>query len=220
MHPWRNVIIGKTEELETKACFLCLERIPCSDGDMEEVKQHLINVHSGKIHLEDLVEMCKEAEEKEKREGWSIDDTLEEERDRREAQERKIAESGGWMILFRKKKMSKKCLDNYDEAENNEVDCFLCQEIVKSCEYSKHLEKQHGAIFGLKEIMKAGEKSQSSPLNEEQPETEEAEPNKVRTDADTVKEMVEMKYLSMKRKIRSPRKRLFSRKYKIKDQVN
>ena len=85
-----------------------------------------------------------------------------------------------------------------------------------SCEYNKHLEKQHRLIFGLKEIMKAGDKSQSSLLNEE-PETGEAEPKIIRTDADTVKEMVEMKYLSKKRKIRirSPRQRLFSRKYKV-----
>ena len=77
-------------------------------------------------------------------------------------------------------------MDNNEKAEIKEVDCFLCQLIVKSCEYRKHLEKQHGVIFGAKEIMKAGEKS--SPINEEQP--------KVRTDADTVKELVEMKYLS------------------------
>ena len=64
--------------------------------------------------------------------------------------------------------------------------------------------------------MKAGEESQSSPLKKE-PETGESEPKIVRTDADTVKEMVEMKYLSKRRKIRirSPRQRLFSRKYKL-----
>ena len=40
-----------------------------------------------------------------------------------------------------------------------DVVCFLCQKklIVKSREYSKHLEKQHGVIFGVKEILKAGD---------------------------------------------------------------
>ena len=184
MHPWKNVIIGKTEELETKACFICLERIPCSDGDMEDVKQHIINVHSAKTHLEELVEMCIEAEAKEEREGWIIDDILEELRDKRESQERKRAESGGWM--FRKKKMPE-FFNNNEEAENKEVECFFCQQklIVKTCEYRKHLEKQHGVIFGVKEIMKVGE-----------------EPQVMNTDADIVKELVEMKFLKNKRKIR------------------
>ena len=39
----------------------------------------------------------------------------------------------------------------------------------------------------------------------------------ITTDADTVKELVEMKFLTNKRKIRlrSPRQRLFSRKYQV-----
>ena len=196
MHPWKNIIKGKTEELETKTCFTCLKRIPCSDDDIE-LKLHLFNFHSANVHLKDLVEMCTEAEEKEKREGWNIDDILEEERDRREAQERKRAESEGFMVLFRKKKMPE-CLDNNEEAEIKEVDCFLCQEklIVKSCEYREHLEKQHGVLFGVKEIMKAGEKYI---LPNEEPE--EAELEVIRTDADTVKELVEMKLLTNKRTI-------------------
>ena len=132
--------------------------------------------------------MCTEAEEKEEREGWSINDILEEERDRKEAEERERAESGGWMVMFRKKKSTSEFLENSEEEENDEVDCFLCQEklIVKSFEYNEHLEKQHGVIFGVKEIMKAGEKYQSIPPNEEPDhETEEAEPEVIRTDADT-----------------------------------
>ena len=219
MHPWKNIINGKIEELETKACFICLARIPCSNGDMEEVKQHFINVHSAKDHLEELVEMCTEAEEKREKEGWSIDQILEELGDRREDQERQRAESGGWMGMFRKKKMPE-CLDNSEEVEHDEVGCFLCQEklIVKSCDYSKHLEKQHGVIFGVKEIMKAGEKYQSILPNEEPDhEIEEAEPEIIRTDADIVKELVEMKYFTKKRRIRlrSPTQRLFSKKYKV-----
>ena len=78
----------------------------------------------------------------------------------------------------------------------------------------KHFE----VIFGLREIMKAGEKYQSIHPNEDPyHETGEAEPKVIRTDADTVKELVEMKYLTKKSKIRlrSPRQRLFSRKYKV-----
>ena len=200
MHPWKNIIKGNTKELETKACFICLERMPCSDDDIE-LKLHLYKVHSAKVHLKELVDMCTEAEEREEREGWSIDDILEEVRDRKEAEERQRAGSGGWMVMFWKKKETSVCLDNNKEAENNEVDCFLCQMIVDDCEYKKHLEKQHGVIFGMKEIMGVGEKS---PYNEEPDhETGEAQPVIVRTDADTVKEMVEMKYLT--KRIRSPR---------------
>ena len=98
--------------------------------------------------------------------------------------------------MFRKKKM-------YDRLDNNdEVDCFLCQEFVKSCEYDKHLEKLHGVIFGVKEIRKAGEKRQCfPPVEEPGHETAETEMKETRTDADTVKELVEMKYLTKKRKI-------------------
>ena len=89
---------------------------------------------------------------------------------------------------------------------------------MKSLEYKRHLEKHHGVIFGMKEIMKEGEKNQSFPPNEEpDQETRQPEPKTFRTDADIVKEMVEMKYLSKRRtmRLRSPRQRLFSRKYKV-----
>ena len=130
-----------------------MERIPCSDDDIE-LKLHLFKVHSAKVQLKELVEMCTDAEEREEREGWSIDDILE--RDRREAGERQRAESGGWMVMFRKKKSTPNYLDNSEEADNNEVDCFLCQEVLRTCEYNKHLEKLHGVLFGVKEITRAG----------------------------------------------------------------
>ena len=217
MHPWKNIINGNTEELTTKACFICLERIPFSDDDIE-LKLHLFKVHSVKFHLKELVWMCREAELREQREGWNIDEIFEEERDRRKAEGRTRAESGGWKVLFRKNTIPE-CLDN-EEAENIEVDCFLCKEKlnVKSLGYEKHLEKQHGVIFSVKEIMKAGEKYQSFQPNEETDhKTGEAEPKTNRTVAETVTELVEMKYLSKKRKIRlrSPGQRLFPRKYKV-----
>ena len=161
MHPWKKIIRGKIEELEKKACFICLERIQDSDDD-KELKVHLFKVHSVKVHLKEIVEMCTEAEEREEREGWSLDDTLEEERDRREAEAKKRAESKG---IFKRKKRTPESLDNM-RGETNGVDCFLCQEQLNSCDYDKHLEKKHGVIFGVKDIKKAGESNEEGPRHE------------------------------------------------------
>ena len=73
------------------------------------------------------------------------------ERERKEAEARKRAESG-WMGIFRKQKTGK------TEAETDEVFCFLCQEVIKGCEYNIHLETQHRVLFGVKEIMNSSEK--------------------------------------------------------------
>ena len=218
MHPWKKIIRGKTDEPMNKACFICLERIPCSDDDIE-LKMHLFTVHSAKVHLKELVEMCSEAEEREERKGWSLDDILEEERERKEAEKRRRAESGGLMGIFRIKKRTLECFDNAAEAEMNDIDCFLCQEklIVKSSEYDEHLEKQHGVIFGLKEIKKAGKKHENIKSKDKTNinENEEAADLEINgKDADLVKELVEIKYLPKKRKIRfrTPSQRLFCRK--------
>ena len=58
MHPWKNIIKGNTGELETKACFTCLERIPCSD-DRIELKLHLFNFHSAKGSLQKKTHVTK-----------------------------------------------------------------------------------------------------------------------------------------------------------------
>ena len=108
------------------------------------------------------------------------------------------------MWLFKWKKRTSDGLDNNEEVDNNELDCFLCQKIVKSSEYIKHLKKHHGVIFGVKEIKKAsGENYQSVPPNDR--ETGDTEPQMIRTDADTVKELVEMKYLTKRSNIFTPR---------------
>ena len=60
MHPWNKIIRGNTKELKTKACFICLERVPCSDDDIE-LKLHLFKIHSVKVHLKELVDMCTKA---------------------------------------------------------------------------------------------------------------------------------------------------------------
>lgn len=174
MHPWKKIIRGNTEDLKTKACFICLERIQDSDDDIE-LKMHLFQVHSVKVHIKELVEMCTEAEKREEREGWSLDDILEEERDRRESEARERAESGGWRKILHRKRRSHECLDNNAEAEKE--DCFLCQKQLESCEYNNHLEKQHRVIFGVKDIKKAGKKDESDPINKEPDyKNEEAEP--------------------------------------------
>ena len=213
MHPWKKIIKGNTENVAKIACFICLERIQNSDDEIE-LKFHLFNFHSVKFHLKELVEISKEVEEREKSEGWSLDDILEEERDRREAEAREKAQSGGWMGIFGRKKVRPECLDKDAEVETAEVDCFLCQEklIVRSCEYNNHLEKQHRVIFGVTDIMKAGASNE-----ELDHENVEAEPEKTRTDADMVKELVRMKYLPEKRRmrLRTHTQRLFSRKYQV-----
>ena len=189
MHPWKKIIRGKTEELKTRSCFMCLEKIVSAEAgadtvdDDRELKLHLFSVHSVKIHMEELVQFCADAEKREEREGWRIDDILEEEGKRFDARERS-AESGGW--LLRKKKQI-----------GAEIDCFLCQEklTVKSCEYDKHLEKYHDVMFGLSEIKKAEEKdeilqSKEEPdIDKDEAETEMHVVGEVGTDAESVKEL-------------------------------
>ena len=188
MHPWKKIIWGNTKELKTKACFICLERIQIID-DGNELKLHMVRVHSVKAHLRELVEMCTEAEEREEREGWSLDDILDEERSRKEFEARK--------------KTPECCCNNGNaEAETTEVDCFLCQEKLKSCAYSKHLEKQHGVIFGVNAIKKASESN-----NEPCHRNAVAKLERDRTDADIVKELVEMRDLSENREIRTSTRR-------------
>ena len=47
---------------------MCLERIPSSDGKMEDVKKHLGSVHLAKDNVSQLIELCKEVKEREKNE--------------------------------------------------------------------------------------------------------------------------------------------------------
>ena len=220
MHPWNKIIRGNTDKFKMKACLICLERIKDSDDNIE-LKLHLFKIHSVKVHLKKLVQMCNTTEEREEREGWSLDDVVEEGRDRREAELREREESGGWLAMFWRKKKPHYCLDS--NAEVDEVDCFLCQEQLKSFEYNKHLEMQHGVIFGEKDIKKVGIKDERVPLNQvsgyENGEPEPEIPEITRTDADTVKNLVEMKFLPKKKKmrlrLRSHTQKLFSKKYQV-----
>ena len=80
------------------------------------------------------------------------------------------------------------------------------------------ISKHHGVILGEKELKKSGEENFST---NEDPAIEkkevEHEQEYIFTDADTVKELVEMKYLPQKRKnkLRTPTGRKLSRKYQI-----
>ena len=82
-------------------CFMCLEYVPCSDGDTEKMTEHITTVHCAECHVEKLAEMCGEAEEREEREGWSLDDIIEEERERQDAEVKIRAESGGLMEMLK-----------------------------------------------------------------------------------------------------------------------
>ena len=137
---------------------MCLDFLTCFYGDKEKIKEHITTVHCAECNVEKLAEMCGEAEEREEREGWSLDEIIEEERERREAAEKRRAESGGLMGMLRR------LLGNTDrpvsdagsnaDPENVESNCFLCQEKFdfNSHVYNKHLESKHMVIFGLKDI--------------------------------------------------------------------
>ena len=167
MHPWRQIVRGETKEVVTIRCFMCLENIPCCDGDTEKIKEHITTVHSAECHVEELVEMCGEAEEREEREGWSLDDIIEEERERRKAAEKRRAEPGGLMEMLRRKLFISDCpvsdAERNSATENVESDCFLCKEkfYLNSNVYNRHLQKKHTIMFGLKEIRECKEEEET-----------------------------------------------------------
>ena len=145
-------------------CFMCLEYVPCSDGDTEKIKEPITTVHCAECHVEKLVKMCGEAEEREEREGWSFDDIIKEASERREAAEKRRAETGIIGLFKRNSLLRRKirCSDSETrsnaDSENFERNCFLCNEkfYFDSNLYIKHLEEKHMIIFGLKEIRKCG----------------------------------------------------------------
>ena len=138
---------------------MCLEHIPCSNDDTDKLKEHITTVHCAECHVEELVELCSKVEKREEGEEWSLEDIIEEERQRREAAEKKRAETGGLIGMLRRQ-LGK---SNYPDGDvlrsdgnpkNFEIDCFLCQEkfFLDTDVYNKHLEKKHMITFGLKEI--------------------------------------------------------------------
>ena len=133
---------------------MCLEYVPCSVGDTEKIKHHITTVHCAECNVEKLAEMCGEAEEREEKEGWSLDDIIEKERERREAMEKRRLESRAEQLI--------KMFRCNSDPVNVESDCFLCKE--NSNMYNMHLEKKHMIIFGLKEIREYGEEVEKQEL--------------------------------------------------------
>ena len=135
-------------------CFMCYDR-----KNQEKLQKHMTEVHSASCPMETLAAMCTEAEEKEEREGWSVDDIIEEERERREAAEKSRAVLGGLIGILRGRLGNTDCTvtdaESNADPENVERNCFLCQEklYLNSNMYNKHLEKKHRVIFGLKEVI-------------------------------------------------------------------
>ena len=72
-----------------------------------------------------------------------------------------------------------------------------------------------GNILEKKRTLECFDNNAETPNTEPYHKNDEAEPGKIRTDADIVKELVEMKHLPKKKKIRTPAQRLFSRKYHV-----
>ena len=163
-------------------CFMCLEYIPCSDGDTEKIKEHINRIHCAECNVEKLAEMCREAEEREEAEGWSLDEIIEEEKEKKEAAEKREAESGGLMGMLRRRfgKSDRPVSDAGSNAdpENVESNCFLCQEkfYLNSNVYNKHLEKKHFLVFGLKELKECEEEDAKRKLIP-QPQPKQAVPN-------------------------------------------
>ena len=146
-------------------CFMCYDK-----KNHEKLKKHMTEVHSASCPMETLAEMCTEAEEKEEREGWSLDDIIMEEWDRREAEEKRRAESSGLINwLRRRQRVTKPELGN---EETPSIKCFLCQGQwtgTSKEELATHLEEDHKVLFGIKEIMEQGE-NQEEVITETEPE--------------------------------------------------
>ena len=62
------MIRGGTQEEQTMRCFMCLENIPCSDGDTGKIKEHITKVHCAECNVEKLTLLkCVERQRRERR---------------------------------------------------------------------------------------------------------------------------------------------------------
>ena len=77
MHPWKKIVLGKTEEEETTTCFMCLKKVPKT-----KLQKHLTKTHAATCPMDKLDEMCREAEENQATEALNFDEIIEEEKDR------------------------------------------------------------------------------------------------------------------------------------------
>ena len=140
---------------------MCLEYISCSGGDTEKMKEHITTIHCAKYHVEKLAGMCGEAEEREEREGWSLDDIIEEEKERREEVEKRRAESGGLMGMLRGK---------FGKTDYTDSDAASKKKSIIMCRTNTFKNrKAHINICGLSEIRECGEEGVSSNLFQLEP---------------------------------------------------
>ena len=141
MHPWKQIIRGETkEETATITCFMCLKRT-ATNSKKNKFKKHMTKIHSATCSMENLTQLCKDEEERLEREGWSVDDIIMEEAERREAEKK----TGG-------QEVTQPELGTQDII----LTCFLCQGAwtgVNKDDLQRHLEKDHKAIFKITELM-------------------------------------------------------------------
>ena len=132
---------------------MCLNNISFLKESTEKIKEHMEKVHSAKCPIENLVELCQEAEEIKERDRY--DEIIKEEnyrRDNREEQFKK--EIKGLSGLFRGKKLMEP-----GKSDNMVINCILCHEKWTGSnkkQFEKHLETYHRVIFGVKEIIERG----------------------------------------------------------------
>ena len=102
----------------------------------------MTKIHSATCSMENLTQLCKDEEERLEREGWSLDDIILEEAERREAEKKT---PGG-------QEVTQPELGTQDII----LTCFLCQGEwtgVNKDDLQRHLEKDHKVIFKISELM-------------------------------------------------------------------
>ena len=120
---------------------MCLERT-ATNSEKNKFKKHMTKIHSATCSMENLTQLCKDEEERLEREGWSVDDIILEEAERREAEKKA---SGGQEVTQTE-------LGTQDII----LTCFLCQGAWtgdNKDDLQRHLEKDHKAIFKISELM-------------------------------------------------------------------
>ena len=102
----------------------------------------MTKIHSATCSMENLTQLCKDEEERLEREGWSVDDIILEEAERREAEKKT---PGGQEVT------------QPDQGTQDIIlTCFLCQGAWtgdNKDDLQRHLEKDHKAIFKISELM-------------------------------------------------------------------
>ena len=119
------------------ACNNCGDEV-----DSDKFKKHMTKIHSATCSMENLTQLCKDEEERLEREGWSVDDIILEEAERREAEK---MTSGGQEVTQPELGTQVSILT-----------CFLCQGAWtgdNKDDLQRHLEKDHKAIFKITELM-------------------------------------------------------------------